>query len=55
MKDYFQDVPQSTINPHLRNEEVARGHLPVRLLHLALTLHLEVFQVAAALHHGLHL
>lgn len=41
--------------PHLWNEEVAWGQLSARLLHLAVTLHLEVFQVAAALHHGLHL
>lgn len=44
-----------TINRHLGNAEVAGGHLPVRLLHLAVALRLKVFQVVAALHHGLHL
>lgn len=41
--------------PHLWHEEVTRGQLLARLLHLALTLNLQVFQMAAALHHGFHL
>lgn len=50
-----RDVPHQTINHHLGNAELAGGHLPVRLLHLAVALRLKVLQVAAALHHGLHL
>lgn len=44
-----------SLKPHLCHKEVTRGQLPARLLHLALALHLEVLQVAAALHHRLHL
>lgn len=41
--------------PHLRDEELAGGELPPGLLHLAVALQLHVLQLAAALHHALHL
>lgn len=46
-------VPPSV--SYLCNEEVTRRQLSARLLHLAVTLHLKVFQVAATLHHGFYL
>lgn len=40
---------------HLRDEELAGGELPAGLLHLAVALQLHVLQLAASLHHALHL
>lgn len=40
---------------HLRDEQLAGGELPTRLLHLTVALQLHVLQLAAALHHALHL
>jgi len=55
---HFTVCNSSPLSPHisyLRNEELAGGELSPGLLHLAVALQLHVLQLAATLHHALHL